>query len=51
MKKDIYFNVMVLSSSLLNFCIRHKFWSVAEFLIDFRKKKIATKLRELVIIK
>ena len=51
MKKDIYFNAMVLSSSLLNFCIKYRFWSIAEVLIDFRKKKIATRLRELVIIK
>lgn len=48
MKKYIYFNAMVLSSSLLNFCVKNKLWFAAETLIDFRKRKIATKLRELV---
>lgn len=45
MKFIIYDRFLILSSFVLNVCVRLRLWWIVKRLIDFRKKHIATELR------
>lgn len=50
MKLIIYTRFLNLTSFLLNECVKYKLWIVAKYLINFRKKHIARKIRMELIV-
>ena len=49
MRQKLYNCVLDLTSKMLNYCVKHKYWKWCYKLIEFRKKYIASNLR--IIIK
>jgi hypothetical protein len=49
MKKEIYFILLYVTSKILNKLIELHWFRLAQYVIDFRKKFVIVKLREIII--
>jgi hypothetical protein len=48
MKKEIYFILLSITSNILNKLIELRWFNLAQYVIDFRKRFVIVKLREIV---
>ena len=48
MKKEIYFILLSITSNILNKLIELRWFNLAQYVIDFRKKFVIVKLRKIV---
>lgn len=48
MKKEIYFVILSITSNILNKLIELRWFNLAQYVIDFRKKFVIVKLRKIV---
>ena len=48
MKKEIYFILLYVTSKILNKLIKLHWFRLAQYVIDFRKRFVIVKLREIV---
>jgi len=47
-KKEIYFILLYVTSKILNKLIKLRWFNLAQYVIDFRKRFVIVKLREIV---
>jgi hypothetical protein len=48
MRKEIYFILLSITSNILNKLIELRWFNLAQYVIDFRKKFVIVKLRKIV---
>lgn len=44
----LYSIALYITSKLLNLCVKLRLWKLAKILLDFRKKYIAVKLKQMI---
>ena len=48
MRKEIYFLILSITTNILNKLIELRWFNLAQYVIDFRKKFVIVKLRKIV---